>query len=81
MKEFPSGHECCKYTQFLLFDDNKINMARKPGKKQKENAVGCNREGKSSKGNVSEELRECKTGTVLEVSLEVRCCCCPMTTR
>ena len=24
----------------LLFDDNKIKMARKPGKKQKENPVG-----------------------------------------
>ena len=26
---------------FFLFDDNKIKMARKPGKKQKENSVGC----------------------------------------
>ena len=30
----------------LLFDDNKIKMARKPGKKQKENMVGCTGEGK-----------------------------------
>ena len=30
----------------LLFDDNKIKMARKPGKKQKENPVGYTREGK-----------------------------------
>ena len=30
----------------LLFDDNKEKMARKPGKKQKENPVGCTGEGK-----------------------------------
>ena len=30
----------------LLFDDNKIKMARKPGKKQKDDLVGCTREGK-----------------------------------
>ena len=30
----------------LLFDDNKIKMARKPGKKQKENPVGFTGEGK-----------------------------------
>jgi len=30
----------------LLFNDNKIKMARKPGKKQKENPVGCTGEGK-----------------------------------
>ena len=30
----------------LLFDDNKIKMARKPGKKQKENPVGCTGESK-----------------------------------
>ena len=30
----------------LLFDDNKIRMARKPGKKQKGNPVGCTGEGK-----------------------------------
>ena len=29
-----------------IVDDNKIKMARKPGKKQKENAVGCTGEGK-----------------------------------
>ena len=29
----------------LWFDDNKMKMARKPGKKQKENPVGCTREG------------------------------------
>ena len=33
----------------LFFDDNKIKMARKPGKKQKENPVGWNREGKYEK--------------------------------
>ena len=30
---------CC----LLLSDDNKVKMARKPGKKQKENPVGCTR--------------------------------------
>jgi len=29
-----------------LFDDNKVKMARKPGKKQKENPVECTGEGK-----------------------------------
>ena len=31
--------------KLLLFDDNKIKMARKPGKKQKEIPVGCIGEG------------------------------------
>ena len=26
----------------MFFDDNKIKMARKPGKKQKEYPIGCN---------------------------------------
>ena len=30
----------------LLFDDNKIKMARKPGKKRKENSVGYTGVGK-----------------------------------
>ena len=34
------------YAPILLFDDNKIKMARKPEKKQKENPVGCTEEGK-----------------------------------
>ena len=39
----------------LLFsDDNKIKMARKPGKKQNENSVGCTGKGKRRKGNVRE---------------------------
>ena len=42
-------------------------MTRKPGKKQKENAVGCTGKGKRLKGNV----RDGKTGTALELSLEV----------
>ena len=33
----------------LLFDDKKIKMARKPGKKQKENLVGCTGEVKDEK--------------------------------
>ena len=50
----------------MLFNNNKIKMARKPGNKQKENPVGCTGDGKISKGNI----REGKTGTVLELSLE-----------
>ena len=34
----------------LFFDDNKIKMARKSGKKQEENPVRCTREGKRWKG-------------------------------
>ena len=52
----------------MLFGDDRVNRARKPGKKQKENPVGCTGEGKISKGNI----REGKTGTVLELSLEVK---------
>ena len=37
-----------------------------------ENPVGCTGEGKRSKGNIGEGLRESKTGTVFELSLEVR---------
>ena len=29
-----------------FFDDNKMKMARKPGKKHKENPIGCTGEGK-----------------------------------
>ena len=53
------------YKSLLLFDDKKITIARKPGKKQKENTVGCTGEGKLLKGN----NREGKTRTVLELSL------------
>ena len=76
---------CGWYQQklLLLFDDNKIKMARKPAKKQKENPVECTGEGKRWKGNIWEglikskmetvlELREGKTETVFEPSLEVR---------
>ena len=34
----------------MLFDDNKIKIARKPGKKQKENPVGCIGKVKDEKG-------------------------------
>ena len=44
----------------LLFDDNKIKLARKPGKKQKKNLVGCTGEGKIRKGNLRERPREVK---------------------
>ena len=47
-------------------------MARKPRKKQMGNTVGCTGKGKRWKGNVREESREGKMGTVLELSLEVR---------
>ena len=52
----------------LLFDDNKVKMAREHGQKRKENSVGYIGEGKRLKGNI----REGKTGTVLEFNLEVR---------
>ena len=35
-----------KIKVLLLFDDNKVKMARKSGKKQKENLVGCTGEDK-----------------------------------
>ena len=44
--------------------DNKIEMAKKPGKKQKENPVGCT--GESKRGNI----REGKTGTVMELEFK-----------
>ena len=55
----------------LLFDDDKIKMTRKPEKKEKENPVRCIGEGKKRKRNIREVSREGKTGTVLELSLEV----------
>ena len=55
----------------FLFDDNKIKMARKPGKKQKKTPVGYTLEGKRWKGNIRERSRAGKTGTVLGLSLEV----------
>ena len=54
-----------------LFDDNKIEMAREPGKRRIENLVGCTGDGKRWKGNINDGPREGKTGTVLELSLEV----------
>ena len=47
----------------LLFDDNKVKMARKTEKKQKENPVGCTGEGKIWRGNKRKGYREDKTGT------------------
>ena len=41
-------------------------MARKPGKRQKDNPVGCTGEAKRLKRNIGKGLRESKTGTVLE---------------
>ena len=37
-----------------MFDYNKINIVRKPGKRQRENPVGCTGEGKRCKGNIRE---------------------------
>ena len=53
----------------LLFDDNRIKMARKPGKKQKENPVVCTRERKRI---IRKGLREGKTGTVSELKWVMR---------
>ena len=44
----------------------------KPVKKPKENPIVFIGEGKRWKGNMSERSRECKTGTVFELCLEVR---------
>ena len=51
----------------LLFDDNRIKMARKPGKKKKENPVGCKKKIYKNENKVykNENLREGKTGSVL----------------
>ena len=52
----------------FLFDDNKIKMARKPGKKLKENPVGCIGEGKDEKEIYEKGIYESfKTETVLEL--------------
>ena len=51
----------------LLFNYSKTKMARKSGKKLKENLVGCTGEGKIWKGNIRERSREGKTGTVSEL--------------
>ena len=56
----------------FLFNENKIKMARKPEKKQKENLVGCTGEGKRLRENIRKGSREGKMGTVLELSLEMR---------
>ena len=55
----------------MLLDNNKIKMAKKPGKKQKENPVSCSDEGKRWKGNIREGSSEGRTGTVSELSLKV----------
>ena len=49
----------------LLFDDNKIKIARKPGKNWKGYPAKCTGEGKRWKVNIWEGSRECKTGFVL----------------
>ena len=60
-------HMILCYILLLLFDNNKIKMARKPRKKPKENQVWCNKEGKWWK----EHIREGKTGAVVELNLQV----------
>ena len=52
----------------MLLFDYKVKMARKPGKKQKENPVDCTGESKRWKGNI----KEGKTRSVLELILEMR---------
>ena len=47
-----------------MFDDNRLKIERQPGKKQKENPVGCTRESKIKIGNIKEGAREDKTETV-----------------
>ena len=58
--------------QLLLFDDDKIEIARKPGKKQKGNQVGYIGDSKRWIGNIRKGYREGKTVTVSVFSLEVR---------
>ena len=41
-----------------MFGDNKIKMARKPGKGQKENPVGCTGDGERLKENIRKVRRE-----------------------
>ena len=53
-----------------LLDENKIRIARKPGKKHKEIPLGCTEEGKRWKENIREGSREGRTRTSLELSLE-----------
>ena len=43
---------------FLFYDDNKIKMARKPGKKHQKNPVGWTGKGKSWKWNIREGKTE-----------------------
>ena len=43
-------------------------LAKKPGKKQKENRLGCTGEGKRLKGNLREGSKEGKPRTVLKLS-------------
>ena len=59
------------FSSVLLFDDNKIKVARKAEKLEKENPVGLAGEGNRWKGNIREGSRESKTRTVLELSFRV----------
>ena len=56
----------------LLFDDNKIKMARKSAKKKKNYPVWCTGEGKRREGNIRKGSRDSNTRSVMELSLEVR---------
>ena len=58
--------------RLLLLDNNKIKMARKPEKILKKNLVMWTGEGKRWKGIIRKWSKEGETGTVLELSLEVR---------
>ena len=57
-----------RFCLHLLFDGNKIKIARNSEKKQKENPVGCTEEGKIWKENIRQGSREDTTGIVLEGS-------------
>ena len=56
-----------KSGRLFMFDDNKIKMARKPGKKLKESPVGYTWEGHRWKENIREGSRDVEMGTILGV--------------
>ena len=58
----PKYHYYKKICCCLLFDEKKVKMKRKPGKKQKDNPVGCTGKVEDVKKR-REEHGEDKTGT------------------
>ena len=57
MEVSTSAVEVSNRSSFTRSSVTSDEMARKPVKKQKENPVGCDGEGKQSKGNIGEEKR------------------------